>query len=81
MIHFVRFTYICDLADVFHLPTSYEDYIPDSSSINQGRQSWGVGDRNPQILGRGVMEVTEGLWTGSEILLYLIMFRKYVQKW
>src|SRR6218665_3067628 len=31
--------------------------------------------RDPQILGRGSLES----WTGREILLYLIMYRKYVR--
>ena len=35
-------------------------------------EGWGV--RDPQIFGRGS-------WTGREILLYLIMHRKYVRKW
>jgi len=39
-----------------------------------------------QILGGGVVGgrrggVAEGSWTGHELLLYLIMYRKCVRKW
>src|SRR6218665_3528697 len=36
-----------------------------------------VGGHDPQILGRGLW----GSWTGHDILLYLIMYRKYILKW
>ena len=38
-----------------------------------GRQSWGLGGHDPQILGRRS-------W-GRKILLNLIMYRKYARKW
>src|SRR6218665_3016752 len=45
----------------------------------------GAGGRDPQILGRGVAGRVAGgsleSWTGREILLNLIMYRKYVRKW
>ena len=41
-----------------------------SMGVNLG----GLGGHDPQILGRGS-------WTVREILLYLIMHRKYVRKW
>jgi len=37
--------------------------------------------RDPQILGRRVEGGAGGSWTGREILLYLIMYRKYAWKW
>ena len=41
----------------------------------QGRQSWEVGGRDPRPhFGQGVV-------AGREILLYLIMCKKYVRKW
>ena len=54
------------------------------SSINNGiagASILGVGGRDPQILGRG-SRVAGGswrLWTGPEILLYLFIYRIYVQ--
>ena len=51
--------------------------------VNPG--GWGVA--TPQILGRGSRGGSQvgswGSWTGHKILLYLIMYRKYmyVQKW
>jgi len=47
----------------------FEDWSIAGASI---LGDWGVA--TSRILGRG-------LWTGREILLYLIMFRKYVRKW
>src|SRR6218665_4191946 len=48
----------------------------------------GADGRYPHILGRGSCgdrregrRGSLGLWTGREILLYLIMYRKYVRKW
>src|SRR6218665_1788806 len=45
----------------------------------------GAEGRDPQILYRGVAGRVAGgsleSWTGREILLYLIMYRKYVRKW
>ena len=46
----------------------------------------GIEDCNPQILGRGSWgsqggSYKGGSYTGREILLYLIMYRKYVRKW
>jgi len=43
----------------------------------QGRQSWGLGVTNPRFWA-GIVGVAGG---GREILLYLIMYRKYVRKW
>src|SRR6218665_319347 len=46
------------------------------------RQSWGVGGRAPPVLGREVVGRSQGgSWTGHKILVYLIMYRKYVRKW
>ena len=53
------------------------------------RHSWGLGVATPQILGRGVVGgsqggrrgVAGGSWTGRKILLYVMMYRKYVRKW
>src|SRR6218665_2333177 len=47
-----------------------------SRGVNPG---W-VGGRDPQILGRGGGGL-RGVVGGREILLYLIMYRKYVRKW
>src|SRR6218665_2536245 len=38
------------------------------------RQSWGFGGRDPP-------NFWKGSWTGRKLLLYLIMYRKYVRKW
>ena len=48
-----------------------------------GASILGVGGREPQILGRGcgVAEDRRRVVGGREILLYLIMYRKYVRKW
>src|SRR6218665_1902427 len=43
----------------------------------------GLGGRDPQIFGkegRGIARESWGSWTGREILLYLNMYREYVQK-
>src|SRR6218665_2672662 len=40
----------------------------------QGRQSWGLGVATPDF---GLVES----WMGRKILLYLIIYRKYVRKW
>ena len=55
---------------------------------DQRRQSWGSwGGRDPPdfghggLVGGGSQGVVDGSWTGLEILLYLIMYRKYVWKW
>src|SRR6218665_1771052 len=51
----------------------------------QGRQSWGFwGVAISQNLGTGVVGNRRdggGSWMGRKILLYLIMYRKYVRKW
>ena len=48
----------------------------------QKRQSWGMGGRGPQIFGRGSRRGgRRGDRGGCEILLYLIVYRKYVRKW
>src|SRR6218665_2303640 len=51
-----------------------------SRGVNPGAEG-----RDPQILGRGVTGwAAEGSlesWAGREILLYLIMYRKYARKW
>src|SRR6218665_2225055 len=51
-----------------------------SSGVNPGAEG-----RDPLVLGRGSQEGLQGgsleSWTGREILLYLIMYRKYVRKW
>src|SRR6218665_1335578 len=54
----------------------------------QGRQSWGLRVAAPIFLAGGHVGVggrasggSLGSWTGREILLYLIMYRKYVRKW
>src|SRR6218665_684338 len=41
----------------------------------------GVGDPDLPDFWQGVREVAGGSWTGREILLYLIIYRKYVRKW
>src|SRR6218665_2773423 len=50
-----------------------------------GSSILGAEGRDPQILGRGVAGRVAGgsleSWTGREILLYLIMYRKYVRRW
>src|SRR6218665_2473277 len=53
----------------------------------QGHQSWGLRVTTPRfwgvagrVAGRGAGGSLES-WTGREILLYLIMYRKYVRKW
>src|SRR6218665_3427587 len=51
-----------------------------------GASNLGTEGRDPQILGRGSQGGTQGggsleSWMGREILLYLIMYRKYVRKW
>ena len=62
------------------------EFIPKESSYQeatctvQGRQSWGIGGRDPQLLaggGRGGSQVGCG---GREILLYFIIYWKYVRK-
>ena len=51
------------------------------------RQSWRVGGSRPHRFwagGRGKSQGRKGRrgsWTGRKILLYLIMYRKYFQKW
>ena len=53
--------------------------------VNPGR----VGGLDPQDFGQrgswggrmGVAGGVVGAWTGRKILLYLIMYRKYVRKW
>ena len=47
-----------------------------SRGVNPGAEG-----RDPQILGRGSQGGSLESWTGREILLYLIMYRKYVRKW
>jgi len=47
----------------------------------QEHQSWGLGSRHPRFWARRFVGVAGGSWTGREILLYRIMYRKYVQKW
>src|SRR6218665_3830136 len=50
----------------------------------QGCQSWGLRVATPRFWAGGRSEGRRGWlesWTGSEILLYLIMYRKYVRKW
>src|SRR6218665_3640288 len=46
-----------------------------------GASILGAEGRDPQILGRVVAGGSLESWTGREILLYLIMYRKYVRKW
>src|SRR6218665_3785482 len=53
-----------------------------------GASILGTECRDPHILGRGSCvgrregrRGSLGSWTGREILLYLIMYRKYVRKW
>src|SRR6218665_2612721 len=50
-----------------------------------GASILGAEGRDPQILGRWVAGRVAGVslesWTGREMLLYLIMYRKYVRKW
>jgi len=46
----------------------------------QGRQSWGLGGRDPRFWA-GVVVGSQVVVDGSWILLYLIMYRKYVWKW
>src|SRR6218665_2399971 len=51
----------------------------------QGRQSWGLRVATPRFWAgghrEGRREVVGVVLTGREILLYLIMYRKYVRKW
>ena len=55
---------------------SEEDHLHVRMRIeSQGRQSRGFGGRNPPDFGQGVVRRSQG---GREILLYLIMYRKYV---
>jgi len=54
--------------------------------VKQGRQFWFAGGRDPRFWAMGVVGPQgsrERSWTGREILLYLIMHRKYmyVRKW
>src|SRR6218665_3739031 len=60
----------------------------DVVSIVIGVNPGGLVVATPQSLGRGVVGVAGwfargvvGSWTGRKILLYLIMYRKYVRKW
>src|SRR6218665_3227485 len=50
-----------------------------------GASILGLRVATPRILGRGVAGRLAGgaleSWTGREVLLYLIMYRKYVRKW
>jgi len=46
--------------------------------LYQGLQSWRVGGRDPPDFRHGVVGGPQG---GRELLLYLIMYRKYVRKW
>jgi len=56
---------------LFHaLGYATDTRLTESRGVNPG--GWGVA--TPQILGRGS-------WTGHDILLYPIMYRKYVRKW
>jgi len=48
--------------------------------VNPGGLAGLEGSRPPDF-GQGVVGVAGGSWTGREILLYLIMCRKYVRKW
>jgi len=50
-------------------------------SRRQGRQFWGLEVATPTDFGQGVVVVAGGSWTGREILLYLIMYRKYNREW
>src|SRR6218665_1720211 len=60
-----------------------------NSSGSIGVNPGGLGGRDPQISGRGVVGGSQwgsqgGSWeslTGGKILLYLIMYRKYIRKW
>ena len=45
--------------------------------VNPG--DWGV--TTPRFCPRGSWWVTEGSWTSREILLYLIMYRKFFRNW
>jgi len=40
-----------------------------------------LGGRDPQDFGQGGHGGIRGSWTGRKILLYLIMYTKYVRKW
>jgi len=55
------------------------------SALVRGVNLGGWGGRDPQIFGTGVVDGSQGnrgeSWTGREILLYLMMYRKYVLKW
>ena len=42
--------------------------------VTLGVNPWGLGVATPRYL-------AGGSWTGREILLCLIMYRKYVRKW
>ena len=50
-------------------------------SSRSGASILGFGGHDPQILGRGRRRVAGGSWTGRDILLCLIMYRKYFRKW
>ena len=52
--------------------------VPSDIGVNPG--GWG---RDPPDFGqggRGVVGGSQGSWTGRKILVYLIMYRKYVRK-
>ena len=56
-----------------------EDHLDMQMRIErQRRQSWRVGGSRPPEFGQRGREEIAG---GREILLYLIMYRKYVRKW
>ena len=55
----------------------YDDDDDDDRGVNPG----GVGGSRPQILGRGSWWEVAGGRGGRELLLYVIMYRKYVRKW
>src|SRR6218665_2196392 len=73
-----------DLLWRWKIPPLSRSFSVSSHHRHQSWKGWGVA--TPKILGWGVMGrsqggVAEGSWTGRKILLYLIMYTKYVQKW
>jgi len=54
-------------------------FITSDAAIARGVNPGGLGDCDPQILGRGSCRL-QGVVEDRE-MLYLMMYRKYVRKW